>query len=65
MLDKITTALIALAFATLMTWFILSPFLAPQLYFRAFGSSEPTVSRKKICSQPSKASSGESLLSTI
>ena len=46
MLDKITTALIALAFATLMTWFILSPFLAPQLYFRAFGSSEPTVSRK-------------------
>jgi hypothetical protein len=34
MLDKITTALIAVVFAALMTWFVLRPFLTPKLYFR-------------------------------
>ena len=33
MIDKITAALMVLMFAALMTWFILSPFLAPKLYF--------------------------------
>jgi hypothetical protein len=31
MIDKITTALIAVVFAALMLWFAYSPFLAPQL----------------------------------
>jgi hypothetical protein len=42
MLDKITTALIAVVCTALMTWFVLSPFLAPQLYFRAHSSAEAT-----------------------
>jgi hypothetical protein len=54
MIDKITTALIALAFATLMTWFILSPFLAPNLYFRASGGAEtPHASQKQMIRQHS------------
>ena len=40
MLDKITTALIAPVFATLMTWFVLSPFLTPKLYLRACSSAD-------------------------
>jgi len=47
MLDKITTALIVVVFATLMTWFVLSPFLAPQLYFRAYWSLDGHRSRER------------------
>jgi hypothetical protein len=40
MLNKITTVLIAVVFAAIMTWCFFSPFLAPKLYFRRpLGSS--------------------------
>jgi hypothetical protein len=44
MLDKITTALIAVVFAAIMTWCFLSPFLVPQLYIReGFGRPSAAV----------------------
>ena len=46
MLNKITTALIVLVFATLMTWFVFSPFIAPQLWFHGHDAVSPTISRK-------------------
>jgi hypothetical protein len=43
MLDKITTALIAVVIAAIMTWYVVSPFLAPQLYFHAYRGTEAST----------------------
>ena len=40
MLNSITTVLMALVFTALMLWWAYSPFLAPQLFFRAHCSTE-------------------------
>jgi hypothetical protein len=43
MLDKITTALIAVVIAAIMTWCFFSPFLVPQRYFHAYRSTEAST----------------------
>jgi hypothetical protein len=48
MVKQITTALIALMFTAVMVWLTFSPFLAPQLWFRAYYETEIRPPQTKI-----------------
>jgi protein-tyrosine-phosphatase len=50
MLDKITTALIAVVFASLVTWYVLSPFHVPLRYLRAHSSAESSTGTAPLLS---------------